>query len=109
MKFDRNTVLGFVILAILFIGYFWYNNKQIAASREQEKVKLEQQKHIKDSIDLVNKPIEDSLKRHEDSVAKVNNTGGFIGVADSTEKTFQLQNNLVIATFTNKGGQIKQV
>ena len=24
MKFDRNTVIGFVILAALFFGYFYY-------------------------------------------------------------------------------------
>ena len=36
MNFDRNTVIGFIILALLFFGFFWYNN--------QEQMKLEKQK-----------------------------------------------------------------
>jgi len=109
MKFDRNTVLGFVILAVLFFGYFWYNNKQIAASREQKKKEMAKEQAIADSIAKVNKPIQDSLNKIQDSIARVNNTGNFFGGTDSTEKTYQLQNDLVIVTFSNKGGQVKKV
>jgi YidC/Oxa1 family membrane protein insertase len=28
MKTDKNTVIGFVLLAGLFFTYFWYTNKQ---------------------------------------------------------------------------------
>ncbi len=31
MNFDRNTVIGFVVLAALFFGYFYYNNKEQAS------------------------------------------------------------------------------
>ncbi len=38
MKFDRNTVIGFSLLAVLFIFYFVYNSKlQTAARAEQAK------------------------------------------------------------------------
>ena len=48
MNFDRNTVLGFVVLALLFFGYFWYTNKEQAASRlRQARI---------DSIANANKP-----------------------------------------------------
>ena len=30
MNFDRNTVIGFVVLALLFFGYFYYNNQEAA-------------------------------------------------------------------------------
>ncbi|MGZ5287498.1 MAG: hypothetical protein ACXWB9_09955, partial [Flavisolibacter sp.] len=46
MNFDRNTVIGFIILAVLFFGFFWYNN--------QEQMKLKQaeaEKARKDSIE----------------------------------------------------------
>ena len=28
MKTDKNTVIGFVLLAVLFFVYFWYTSKQ---------------------------------------------------------------------------------
>ena len=35
MKFDRNTVLGLVILAALFIGFFVVTSKQQAEARKE--------------------------------------------------------------------------
>jgi YidC/Oxa1 family membrane protein insertase len=37
MKTDKNTIIGFVLLGILFFGFFWYNNKMAQASIEIEK------------------------------------------------------------------------
>ena len=42
MNFDRNTVIGFVILALLFFGFFYYNN--------QQQIALQKEKATKDSI-----------------------------------------------------------
>jgi YidC/Oxa1 family membrane protein insertase len=42
MKFDRNTVLGFVLLALLFFGFFYFNN--------QEQARVLKNKAIQDSI-----------------------------------------------------------
>ena len=52
MKFDRNTVIGFVVLAALFFGYFYYNNQEQASFQKQ---KAEEQR-IKDSIDAAKAP-----------------------------------------------------
>ena len=52
MNFDRNTVLGFVILALLFFGYFYFTSKEQAAVRKN--------KAIQDSIANVNKPKPDT-------------------------------------------------
>ena len=51
MKFDRNTILGFLILGALFIGYFIYTSKETNAlnKRKAEAAKLEREKFIKDS------------------------------------------------------------
>src|SRR5215204_5712550 len=62
MKFERNTVIGFVLLAILFFGYFWFNsqeqNRQLAWKKEQDRIKF----------------VQDSTKRSSDSIARFNNT-----------------------------------
>jgi YidC/Oxa1 family membrane protein insertase len=42
MKFDRNTVIGVVLLALLFFGFFYFNN--------QEQARVSKNKAIQDSI-----------------------------------------------------------
>ncbi len=109
MKFDRNTVLGFVILALLFFGYFWYTNKEQAAYRKKKLEQQAKEQVITDSLARLNKPRQDSLNRIQDSIAKVSAKGTFSGVSDTTEKTFTLQNELMKITFSNKGGRLKKV
>jgi YidC/Oxa1 family membrane protein insertase len=46
MKTDKNTVIGFILLAVLFFAYFWYTDKQ---QKEMQAYK----KHIDDSVMLV--------------------------------------------------------
>ena len=110
MKFERNTVIGFVILAGLFFGYFYFTNKQQSEYRKQQAEKQKREKAIQDSINLVNKPKQDSLSRIADSVAKVTKVGNFqAAIKDTTEKLVVAENELIKVTFTNKGGQVKKV
>ncbi len=110
MKFERNTVIGFVILAGLFFGYFYFTNKQQSEYRKQQAEKQKREKAIQDSINLVNKPKQDSLNRIADSVTKVTKVGSFqAAIMDTTEKLVVAENELIKVTFTNKGGQVKKV
>jgi YidC/Oxa1 family membrane protein insertase len=109
MKFDRNTVLGFVILALLFFGYFYYTNKGQAEIRKQKQEEQAKEKAIQDSIALVNKPVQDSLNRIRDSVTKKDMTGIFHDTVSATEQLVTIQNDLIKVTFTTKGGQPKKV
>ena len=109
MKFDRNTALGFVILALLFFGYFWYNNKEIAAARKLEAQKAEVQKRVSDSLAKLDKPKQDSLNRIQDSLNKVNTAGSFGIPTDTAVKEFTIENELLIAHFSNRGGQLHKV
>lgn len=110
MKFDRNTVIGFVILAGLFFGYFYFTNKQQSEYRKQKQAQIDLENKRKDSIAQINKPIQDSLNRIADSVAKITKVGNFqAAIKDTTEKLVVAENELIKVTFTNKGGQVKKV
>lgn len=107
MKFDRNTVLGFVILALLFLGYFWTTSREQAANRR----KIERENFVKDSIA---KTRVDTLAVKQDSIKAVKektlvNTGVFKNASDSTEHLSIVENDLIKVTFTNKGGQVKKI
>ncbi len=109
MKFDRNTVIGFLVLGVLFIGYFYFTNKQQAEYRKTKNAELAIKKAYDDSIAKLNKPKDDSLKQVADSVAKISNAGNFKKAVDTTEKLVTVENNLMRVTFTTLGGKIKQV
>ena len=110
MKADKNTVIGFVLLGILFFVYFWMTNKQQAATQAF-------QKHIDDSAQQVNaakiKPADpaaayrDSI--HNDSLTRQAHAGTFQNAGIGTEQTTAVENNLMRVTFSNKGGQVKMV
>ena len=107
MNFDRNTVIGFVILALLFFGYFWTTSRENSANSK----KIAREKFVTDSIAKTkidtNTVKYDSAKlEKEKTIAK---TGVFTNAADSVEHLVSLENNFIKVTFTNKGGQVKKV
>lgn len=109
MKFDRNTVIGFTILAVLFIGYFYFTNKQQSELRKTQQTEAVIQKVKNDSLALINKPKEDSIKKVTDSVTIVTHVGNFRKALDSTEQLVTIQNNVMKIVFTSRGGKVKQV
>jgi YidC/Oxa1 family membrane protein insertase len=110
MKTDKNTVIGFVLLGLLFFIYFWWSNKQ---QGELQAVKQRQEDSIR-RVNAINiKPADtiaarvDSLKR--DSAQRVSSAGDFTTAALGAEQLVTLENQLMKITFTSKGAQVKSV
>ena len=110
MKTDKNTVIGFVLLGILFFAYFWYSNKQ---QGEFQAIKQKQEDSIKKVMAANRVPTDtvqakiDSLKR--DSLSRFSAAGDFTTAATGTEQLITIDNAVMKVTFTNKGGQVKAV
>ncbi len=110
MKTDKNTVIGFVLLGILFFAYFWYSNKQ---QGELQVIKQRQEDSLRRVVAANTKPQDviaarmDSVKR--DSLNRIVTAGDFNNAAINTEKLVKISNDLMTVTFTNKGAQIKNV
>lgn len=107
MNFDRNTVIGFVVLALLFFGYFIYTSKeQTAYRKEQARI---------DSIANLNKPKQDTIALRKDSARfdslnRASQAGtAFASAAQETERFDTVETPLLKIIFTNKGGQPKNV
>lgn len=110
MKFDRNTVIGFVVLAALFFGYFYYNNQEQAAFKKQEAEEL----RIKDSIDKAKNPKLDPVAKQADSLRNdtINSkikAGGFPTAKTAAEQLIYAENEVFKVAFTTHGGQPKWV
>lgn len=106
---DRNSVIGFVLLGALLIGYiFW--NQQSTNTAKLEKAR-------QDSIANLNKPKEEQAKLVDttganpvqDSARLVNEYGPFAAAANGTEQQQVLENKLVKITFSNKGGEPRTI
>jgi YidC/Oxa1 family membrane protein insertase len=110
MNFDRNTILGFLLLGVLLLGFFWTTSREQAAYRKKQLIEQAKQ----DSIAKANMPSLDSVALKEDSaktesVAKVQKAGVFYDAADTTEQLTFAENDFLKIAFTNKGGQPKWV
>ncbi|MBS1567526.1 MAG: membrane protein insertase YidC, partial [Bacteroidetes bacterium] len=101
---DRNTVIGFVLLAILLFGYLFYSTKN---QHELEARRLRQE----DSIARI-------AAQKQAAAAKVAATTAAAAPKDTTaagkiftgeEKTVTVENQLIQVVFSNKGGQPKSV
>ncbi len=104
---DRNTVIGFTLLALLFFGYFYYNQKG-------QKIIENQKTHIKDSLDKIQTKIDTAQlpvkKNDSTNVTPVSTlSAGLIQDSSLSEGTFTVENKLAKYTFTNRGAQPKIV
>lgn len=108
MKFDRNTVIGFLLMAVLLIGYFLYTSK------EQQNIRREAARQ--DSIKKANQPKTidpqtvrlDTVKKDTASPVLVR-AGMFPTATASGEQLVYLENEVYRIAFTTKGGQPKWV
>ena len=110
MKFDRNTVIGFVVLAALFFGYFYYTNLEQAAYRKNKA----REEFVQDSIANANRPKGDTSTARidparRDSVANAAEAGQFPSAKNAPEQLFFAENDVFRITFTSKGGQPRWV
>lgn len=110
MKTDKNSVIGFVLLGILFFLYFWYTNKQQTAlaeikKKQEDSIALVQAARMK-VLDTVTAKL-DSVKR--DSVYRVSAAGNFTTAGTGAEQITVIENELMKVNFSNKGGKVYSV
>jgi YidC/Oxa1 family membrane protein insertase len=110
MKTDKNTIVGFVLMGVLFFAYFWYTSKQ---QNELQAIKQKQEDSIRKVMAANLKPQDtvlarlDSLRR--DSATRFSAAGDFTTAAIGKEQLVTVDNEVMIVTFSNKGGQIESV
>ena len=101
---DRNTVIGFVLLAVLLFLYLFLSTK---SSQELQLQKKRQQ----DSLALVQLRTDSIAKANDTTTATVAapDTTGLKNASVGTEQLSVIENDVLKITFTNRGGQVKSV
>jgi YidC/Oxa1 family membrane protein insertase len=98
MNTDKNTVIGFVLLAGLFFTYFWYTNKQQTELQTYKK-------HFDDSVAMVQAAAKKAEAAKNPIVGDTTKTQA-IATDSVKEQITVLENNLIKVKFSNKGGQV---
>jgi len=110
MNFDRNTVIGLILLGILFFGFFYYTNRQQAALAKQRAYE-DSVAHVKDSVAKLNQQKQNPAVNNTGNITNnaVDSNEKFPQAIQGTEQLTTVENNLIKVVFTNKGGQPKYV
>lgn len=110
---DRNTILGFVLIGAILIGFNWFNQPS-----PEEVARIQQQR---DSIAAVEMSRTAELNLNQattltaaanenvstlDSAAKANRFGEFIMATEGTEEVITLENSKLKLSFSTKGGRL---
>ncbi len=101
---DKNTITGFVLIAILLVGFSFLSRP----SKEQ----LEAQQRYYDSIALVQQREEalkakaDAALANEKDVETVDSTSLFFNARQGTDSLITIQNDVAELTLSTKGGSI---
>ena len=101
MNTDKNTVIGFILLAGLFFSYFWFTNKQ---QNEMQSYK----KHFDDSVAMVKATADKAaaLKSPINGNSTSDTSANAVAIDSVKEQITELENEVIKVRFSNKGGQV---
>ncbi|MBP5715224.1 MAG: membrane protein insertase YidC [Prevotella sp.] len=104
---NKDTIIGFVLIAVVLIGFSWYNQP----SQEE----IEAYQHQQDSIAAVQRDKESKQKMAEaarkaeaEAAAQGDTTALFYAALNGTNEDIVLKNQKVELTFSTKGGTISK-
>ena len=104
---NKDTLIGFVLIALVLIGFSWYNQpsaEEIEAARKQDSIAAA----IKDNAAKQQKANEDARRAQAEAAAKGDSTALFFSALNGENQSVVLKNEKVELTFDTKGGTISK-
>ncbi len=104
---NRDTIIGFVLIALVLIGFSWYNSpsqEQIEAARMQDSIAMAKQ----DSLNALAKQQVKNEQKDSLTEAKTDSAALFFGALSGTSQKVVLKNEKIELTLDTKGGVIKK-
>jgi YidC/Oxa1 family membrane protein insertase len=114
---DRNSLVGFGLIFLILIGYYWFTRPSEAelASQQRRRDSIERVESAKAKAAAAQA---DTLKKAAagtpvaaapDTAALRRELGGFASALEGKEQSFVIENDKLAVTLTNKGGRISSV
>ncbi len=112
---DKNSIIGMVVIGVLFIGYYFYSKpsqKQLEeAKRLQDSVMIVHQQEMARmqknivSPDTTGKKVRSANTDSTAKQAKIEKYGAFASAANDSNEYITLENNLLKIKFCSRGGR----
>src|ERR1035437_2234429 len=110
---DKNTIIGFVLIALIVIGFVQItkpNDKEIAAQkRYNDSIALVQQAKPNVAVKTASGTISKDSLAVNDTTNNASAFGDFSVASKGEDKFYTLENELVKITLSSKGGRIYSV
>lgn len=103
---DKNTVIGFILIAALFIGYMWYATPSAKERAEMARIQDSTARADKAKADLAKHPAAAAATTATLDSTQLNTLAA---ATVGTEQLTTVENDVLKATFTNRGGRLKSV
>ena len=104
---NRDTIIGFVLIALVLIGFSWWNQpsaEEIEAARTQDSLAAV----MKDKAEKAQKENQKVVKQALDSAALNDSTALFHQALSGTDQQIVLKNQKLELTFNTKGGTVSK-
>lgn len=104
---DKNTIIGFVLIAAVLIGFSWYSQpsaEEIAQQRIQDSITAVAKQRAEEQL----KTAEQAKKENALNEAKSDTTAAFYNALNGTAKNIVLKNNKLELTLSTKGGTVQK-
>ena len=104
---NRDTIIGFVLIALVLIGFSWWNQpsaEEIEAARMQDSLAAV----MKDKAEKAQKENQKVVKQALDSAALNDSTALFHQALSGTDQQIVLKNQKLELTFNTKGGTVSK-
>ena len=106
---DKNTVTGFILMALVLILFSWYSRpskEQLQAQHERDSIAAVQRAEAEKAAEAeaANKALNDSVAK-----AALDSTSALFAASQGTEQLLTLENDLVKVTINTHGGVIEDV
>ena len=112
MKDNKYTIIGFILMALVFAGYIIYSNYELSKQAEEQALsQIEKQVVEASKAEAINKQqaAEKSAQKSASTTKKVAaNEESLVKEADKAEE-FDVDNDVINVRFTTEGAQIKDV
>ena len=104
MNNNRSTIIGWILIAAVMVGFIWINQPTEEQLAEQARLRATQ-----DSIALVQaqQELDQSMaEAHYNQILLQDSTSALFLAAQGEEQTFTLENEVVRLTFSNRGARV---
>ena len=108
MGFDKNTVLGFVLIGLLMMGLFIYNSKMNLSLQAEQKRIADSLSRVK-TMQIKKDSVFTALQKSSDSLHQIGPRNVFLEQSSAPEQLTTLENKVIKIVFTNKGAQPKKI